>query len=116
MSTTQTCPRLSMPPSVSIFSPLTPFYSQELLASARNQALHRVRYRSPIPADREIEDIGEVAQRIVSFNGRSPIMLLTERRHVQSDKEEELQRLADQSAALTLACAQALQVVCTAPL
>ncbi|TFK79706.1 hypothetical protein K466DRAFT_605937 [Polyporus arcularius HHB13444] len=65
---------------------------QQLLASARNQALHRVRYRSPIPADREIEDIGEVAQRI-------------------SDKEEELQRLADQSAALTLACAQALQVV-----
>ncbi|KAI0722306.1 hypothetical protein C8T65DRAFT_565055, partial [Cerioporus squamosus] len=65
---------------------------QELLTLGRNQALQRVRYKSPIPAEREMEDIEEITQRI-------------------SEKEAELQRLADHSAALTLACAQSLQVV-----
>ncbi|RPD66811.1 hypothetical protein L226DRAFT_608103 [Lentinus tigrinus ALCF2SS1-7] len=65
---------------------------QELRAIGRKQALRRVQYRSPIPEARGVENVGDITHRI-------------------SEKEEELQRLADHSAALTLACVKALQVV-----
>ncbi|KAI8996299.1 hypothetical protein BD414DRAFT_454863 [Trametes punicea] len=67
---------------------------EKCLVAAKSRARHNIEYRSPLPTSPAIDDLYEVSERI-------------------AQKEAELQDLADQASALTLACAQALQASAT---
>ncbi|KAI0673238.1 hypothetical protein C8Q78DRAFT_1023750 [Trametes maxima] len=60
------------------------------VAAAKARARENLEYRSPLPTDHPSNDLSEISERIIQ-------------------QEHTLQSLADRSAALTLACARALQ-------
>ena len=87
--------------------------SQQLLSACKSQARRAVQYTSPLPLEpADVAGLPSLSLRIVNASVRELACGETDVDTCrQKGKEDELQELADYSAALTIACAQALQTV-----